>query len=306
MSVIQYDIYHDESKEAGYWHGILLIPRESKLFIKEQLDHFRKNVGLYEFLTFKGMGAKGRKYILIRAWLSFIQCCLAQRQKKGSLYYFTGRKIGKGKERRVEILKLNGLIKAKFILFRIPDDHESFNKEFHNDYASLVETSFRIGLKGGLKSLIEPTSEINIASFHFDNHEHYGRSLDINKIINRLSDLPPNIKFADDIVVDDRTSNHCKTNCQDYIDCQLLQATDLVIGAFRTVLGEAKNKTQIEASKPMEDLSQKWFAGKSRMNNSRWRNGFCLSQGFIENGQWSFPVFEKRVKIANYYQGNLF
>jgi hypothetical protein len=26
QAVARFELYHDESKEAGYWHGILLVP----------------------------------------------------------------------------------------------------------------------------------------------------------------------------------------------------------------------------------------------------------------------------------------
>ncbi len=27
---MDYDLYHDESKEGGYWHGMLLVPCEKR------------------------------------------------------------------------------------------------------------------------------------------------------------------------------------------------------------------------------------------------------------------------------------
>lgn len=30
MGKMDYDLYHDESQEGGYWHGMLLVPREKR------------------------------------------------------------------------------------------------------------------------------------------------------------------------------------------------------------------------------------------------------------------------------------
>ena len=38
---MDYEIYHDESKEYGYWHGILLVPTVTKAIIVENLEKAR-------------------------------------------------------------------------------------------------------------------------------------------------------------------------------------------------------------------------------------------------------------------------
>jgi hypothetical protein len=42
---MEYDAYHDESKEAGYWHGILLVPRDTRQRFIDQLKSIRANTG---------------------------------------------------------------------------------------------------------------------------------------------------------------------------------------------------------------------------------------------------------------------
>ena len=52
---MDYEIYHDESKEHGYWHGILLVPITSKSRIIEHLEQAREYVGYEHPLGIKSI-----------------------------------------------------------------------------------------------------------------------------------------------------------------------------------------------------------------------------------------------------------
>ncbi len=46
QAVARFELYHDESKVAGYWHGILLVPEAEKArlvgLLCTALDRFRR------------------------------------------------------------------------------------------------------------------------------------------------------------------------------------------------------------------------------------------------------------------------
>jgi hypothetical protein len=164
----------------------------------------------------------------------------------------------------------------------------------HNypDYAAKVETTFRMAFKGGLAIFAGESGDIAVQSLHFDGHQHYGRRVDSKRILGRLDPVPPRVHLPDDIEVDDRTSDHRKRDCQSYDDCQLLQLTDIFVGGFRTVLGEATSDAQREVCAPLLELHKRWRQGARRMRNSKWRRGFCISEAYLESDKWQFRDVE--------------
>lgn len=295
---MDYDLYHDESKESGYWHGMLLVPHSKKQFLLRILENSRKNIGYSHPVNFKGVDkSTGKLFSINYSWLSIGVSAIAQKQGKEPLGYFNGKgfnnRLGKTQS-EYEILK--EIIGAKFIVMRVRDSHKSINNTFFPDHASKIETTLRMGLKGGLHLLSSESDVINIKSLHFDGYEHYGRNIDKSRIIGRINPLREHCTIDDNLIIDDRTSIHTKDNAQLYEDCQLLQLTALLIGAFRTVLGECKNPHQYRISSPVGELVHKWRNGIVRMRNSRWSNGFCISSCWLENGEWKFnnALEEKR------------
>jgi hypothetical protein len=163
--------------------------------------------------------------------------------------------------------------------------------KWHRDYGSKVETTFRMGLKGGLHFLGNDKKPIHIARMHFDGYKHYCRHIDQARIIGRLNGLREYCSVAEGKdVIDDRSSDHREQHSQAYEDCQLLQLTDLLIGCFRTVLGRETQNIHIVISRPVKAIIDRYFQGYARMQNSRWRNSFCMSQCYLESGKWNFDV----------------
>ena len=181
------------------------------------------------------------------------------------------------------------IIGAKFILFRDRDDHAKMG-DGYPDHGAKIETTCRMGLKGGIHWLGDDKNTINIKSIHFDGCEHLIRNVDKDRIIGRINGLRGYCLIEENI--DDRSSNHNKKDHQEYDDCQFLQLTDLLGGGFRTILGEKKNKIQKEVSLPInKELVEKWHQGQVRMKNSRWYKGFWISESWIEDEKWNFGDF---------------
>lgn len=295
---MDYDLYHDESKEGGYWHGMLLIPRKNRDVFLNYLKEIRKTTKYQQPIHFKQLKDKGKKFQCIKSWIGLGVASLMQHYKNdayivavnNSKYY--SEELGLRTSYK-EIIKMDSddkIIGAKFILFKDRHDHEKMGDNYP-DFTSKIETTFRMGMVGGVHWLGDEENPIEIKSIHFDGHEHYRRRINKNRIIGRIKSLRDYCSIEHDIDVDDRSSKHNRGDCQEYDDCQFLQLVDLFISGFRTTLGEKKNEIQKEVSAPFKKLVDKWYDGSKRMEKSRWHKGFWLSECWIENEKWRFGNF---------------
>ena len=56
-----YYLYHDESKENGYWHGILLVPVKAKAILFDYLEQARKNTSYFGEIGLKRVKKEASK-----------------------------------------------------------------------------------------------------------------------------------------------------------------------------------------------------------------------------------------------------
>jgi hypothetical protein len=280
---MDYDLYHDESKLSGYWHGMLLVPRATRQIFIDHLTAIRTNTRYDKPVELKGLNkSSGPRYRCIRGWMSLGSAALIQNFKNQSCHIYNGKD-----SQHAGVASFDKLIGARFILFRVKDDHAAMIG--FNSHAAKIETTFRIGFKGGVH-LFSNTSKdgLVLKSFHFDGHKHYGRRVDAKRLIGRLGTLRDGVSIASDYTIHDESGNHCKTVHQEKDDCQFLQLTDILVGGFRTVLGESTHHVQRDVSAPLRELAEKWNDGYARMKHSRWFGGFCISECGLENGEWVF------------------
>ena len=291
-------MYHDESKEQGYWHGMLLVPVARKSILLEYLERARTNTQYTKELGLKKVKKESSKiYRCAQAWLQVAVGALMY-NFKGQPYVLDLGKCVKGKK-QYELF--NELIRAKFILFREKDNLSKMTG--HADYGSKVETTFRMGLKGGLHFLGGPERPMSIEKLHFDGHEHYGRNLDRTRIVERLEGLRDYCAVSDiSDIIDDRSSDHGKADSQSYEDCQLLQLTDLLIGSFRTILGCSTRPAHQKLAYPVQTIIEKYQQGIARMRHSRWRESFCISQCYLQEERWHFESIDYGAKVRELQQ----
>ena len=277
---MEYELYHDESQEGGYWHGMLLVPVARKKQLLELLAAARENCRYNKPVGIKKVKRSGKKSDCVEAFIHIgISSLISRRDRIRNQVYLGKKEAGR---RVLEILDV--FIGAKFILFREVDAH--MKMDGHQDHGSKVETTARMGLKGGLHLLGESASPIRVVKLHFDGHEHHRRSIDGDRIIGRMNGLREYCSINEEI--DDRPGNHEVASCQEYDDCQLLQLADTLIGAFRSGLGVCTNGHQRRFAEIVRPLVSRFNQGPARMRNSRWRNGFSLSQCQLEDGVWRF------------------
>lgn len=300
---MEYDVYHDESEEAGYWHGMLFVPHPSRVKLLEHIKTIRRETN-YEFpLSLKGLKFHGDRFQCLRAAVQLAVAAMMQKTKGSAQKVYVGKRVyDKHSRYRAtdyrKIIQITEPLELRFVVFRERDCLELLDPEGHFlDYGAKAETTFRMGFKGGLHLLFDENNPATITSIHFDGYERNGRHVDADRIIGRLEGgLRPYCRIAKNIQVDDRPSDHRKDNAQDYDDCQFLQLADLLVGGFRTVLADSKNEVQAEVAHPVSELVEKWRAGPARMANSRWNGGFCVSQCYLEDGKWKFSPLPLKVQ----------
>jgi len=280
-----YELYHDESMEDGYWHGMLLVPIEKKESLLEKLAVVRKNTGYNEPISIKKVREHNRIFSCANSWVHIGFGYLRSRSKNQSFPIEFGQEKGKPIISSLE----NEAIGAKFILFRERDNHQKMKG--YPDSPSKVETTFRFGLKGGLHFLGSDKNPIHIEKMHFDGYKHHLRHLDKKRIVGRLYGLRNYCSISNrEDLIDDKSSDHrLKDGVQSYGDCQLLQLTDLLIGSFRTALGVVTRDLHKELSHFPKKLLVDYQKGYVRMRNSRWLHSFWVSECFLEDeGNWRF------------------
>ncbi len=231
---MEYELFHDESKEEGFWHGMLLVPIAHKGKLVKHLIQSRKHLNYHAPLGIKKVKRYGRVFSLARSWVHVGVAAMASSRKGAPIPYYTGRRE-KG-DNSIDIFP--DLIGTKFILFL---EKDSFTKMCGSlDYGGKFETTFRMGFKGGLHFLGSDEEPIHIKKMYFDGHEHYQRHISRDRIISRLYGLRGYCEIADnEYLINDNSSDHTRNDCQAYIDCQLLQLTDLMIGCFRSILSKS-------------------------------------------------------------------
>jgi hypothetical protein len=298
---MDYELYHDESKENGYWHGILLVPVATKSSFLNCLKYIREQVGYEDPISLKNVKTENRIFGCAEAWVQFAVGAMIGTHKKIP-YPILFKKELNGKLGYCSYDDVVGfLIGAKYILFRERDNLKRMSDML--DYGGKVETTARMGIKGGINFLGSEEAPINVVKIHFDGYEHYGRTLDENRIFQRMDGLKKYCTFDQDIkyIIDERTSDHKKEHSQPYEDCQFLQLTDLLVGSFRVALGYRTNSKGLheKIAEPVKYLIDKYNKGYARMQNSRWKNSFCMSECYLDNGQWVFQNIEPANKNAN-------
>lgn len=308
-----YDIYHDECKEGGYWHSFLFVPHATRSLLLELLNRSRVNTNHHEELHYVTIGRSanpdGKKYITTEAWTS-IGCNALQQQKlqKYPPRVLLGRKASRNS--KAEYRRLSKLIHCKFVLFRENSTHQ-------NMYAGMselqcIETTFRMGIKGGIHKLFSESAPITIGYVFMDGDEHYrglyGRNFSVNRTLQRLaSERRDHVSFTDDARLIPQSSNHKDVQPgQNADDSHLLQLCDILIGGFRfhSCVGDRSHPRFIMSNhcKVLLDHEQE---NTARMAQSRYFNGFSLQQAWIENEVWNFSLLVTAAPKLSSQQGSL-
>ncbi len=280
-----YDIYHDEYKEYGYWHCYIFIPRSKQNSLHELILESRSRIGFQDFIHFRSIGAKAKtnhaKVRLIKSWSTILHYALQQQKLDACIYL--GHDYSKPNYRYFK--SSSEIIGARLVVFREKLSHsDMFNSM---DAQQKVETTFRMGLKGGTHFLFR-NEFITIGNIFIDcSEEIYEEYYDDYNMLTRFQqESNDNVEFLEDskIIPIPKTSYKHEDIISDF-----MQLADVAIGGIRTQkLCMRKFPARFEATKCFKEILKKKVEVKNRMIRSRFQNAFSLSDAWIENEEWFF------------------
>ena len=269
---MDYDLYHAESREANCWHGILLVPRATRQRLLGYLGDIRSEKDYHFPVTFEGLEGGADRIECARMWLELGIDALIQNMKGPVRVFSKNRAYSEQEDRPAteykELIRFVTPIKARFVLFKASS---------HTDEDE-AQTIFSTGLKGGLNYLFDELNPANVRSMHFDGNRHYD-------LHHAGEDVREYCSFDGGLEVDLRGSDHHEDDSQHYDDCQMLQLAGLLVGAFRTMMGDEKDEILRAIAYPCTRLIERWNNGYA-LQEGRWYKGFCLSECRLENGEW--------------------
>lgn len=291
-----YDIYHDESKEGGYWHGFLFVPRATRQFLLDLLERARLVVGYPYEVHYVKLGAKTKPHYetatIAEAWTSIGVAALQQQKlRKYPPRIFLGRRgraIGSA-----QYGVLAQLLGCKLVVFRERDNHNKM-------YAGMsklqrVETTFRMGLKGGVHVLFDENEPIVIGNVFIDGEEQYwgefGRPFDINRTLIRFAqEKRPYVSFlGQPRLIPQRSDPRKIEDHQNPEDSEFLQLCDVLIGGVRFhSYCPSRKHVRYSVSLPCRELLLREQENLPRMEQSRFYKGFTLSEAWLEGEDWHF------------------
>lgn len=287
-----YDIYHDESKEESYWHGFLFVPRSGRRYLLGLLIKARGNIKFYKEISYKDIRRTDRptrkRPALVESWTSIALAALQQQKllKLPTPFHLGGNP-------KEYIARLNKLIKCKFVVFKERDKHRKMFSGL--DGLACIETTFRMGIKGGIHRLFNENNPIIVGNVFIDGDKHYireyGRKFDVKRSLRRFAiERRSYVNFLRSSKLIPQHSNHNKIKPHQKIeDSYFLQLCDILIGGvrFHSFCPDSCN-IKYRISLPCRELLSRAPNKYFRTRESRFFNGFTLGEAYLESGNWEF------------------
>ena len=279
MTHRKYEVWHDENREGGYHHGILLVPIDKK----EDLIIYLKNIRIEHRyphiadLKFAGSLSQQKKGILISNMLALFSHIIKTKDDGlTKIYNPTGK--NRFKKEYTHFTEVSGLFGCRFGFLKIEDNFQSLQ---FDTYEKKVETTLRFVLKGCCHSMFNTENPIEIVGFYFDGNEHHGGSINLARILS--GEFRPYCRISDNITVDAR---HVRDRHDD--TKLVINFVDNIVGAWRSLLsGEIDEKDILNPLRPICERAKmkKIFSNP----NGRWHKSIYLSELKIEDGIIEFP-----------------
>lgn len=277
----EYEVFHDESKEGHIIHAFLFIPVRVKKIILSQIDQIRNKHNNDSKLHYTDLGGavENIKHKTTRDLLVLFEDALRSKRHNKHLW---------------------GIPPpcCKFVLFfkRNPSKMDSSyysptgKKEV---YTRKIETLLRIGLKSGLHYLFGEGHKVKLTGFYTDGMG-WSRPLDKRRIIERLyAEKQPFVEFDPEMKIIPVISNHKSPECSDRERAQLLQMTDLLLGAFKANIFPCDpNSFKFKIAAPIRQIIMKQKQRGRFFKHSGHFKSFSLTKSSIcKDGQWEYDHF---------------
>lgn len=290
MEYKKYEIWHDESKEGGYYHGILFVPVDKRNRIIELLKLIRDKYGYSHDANIKFAGCLGKTKLgrFISNNLSLFSHII-----KTSIKTRTGICCADGKEKYFKnysnFLNINEFFGCYFGLLKIEDNLASLQCD---TYAKKIELTFNFILKGCGHGMFKD-NPIEIVKFYFDGYEHHLGGIDLNNIAR--GKFREYCKIADNIGIDSKKVSERKDDTR-----LMINFIDYIIGAWRSLLNKERDNNNVLS--PISGLHDRLMENKIFSNkNSEWYRSISLSELCVDDDKIRFPNI-----FRNSNQGKLF
>lgn len=292
---MDYEIRHDEYKwdetENEYRHWIFFLSLDKKTEIINFLKEIRKKHKIDDDKIIKFAGSLKRSNTknaqIVQNHLALFSHLLITKEN-GAKTHICHRNQKDIYEKKCEpFLTIDKVFGCKFVLFYIPDNHKFLDKS-KMTYADRVETTFRIGFKGGVHLLFSKKNPINIVKFYFDGNEHHGRKVNINKITK--GSFRDYCNFDENCDIDDRQLKERDTDSK-----IIMSFVDNIIGAWSAKLTNKDDSDNILFS--LSELYDRIKSNKMMLNpNGRRYKSMSVSKLVIRNWEITFPDFFENKK----------
>lgn len=290
----EYYLYHDESKEQGFWHGFLLVPVEFRDELAGLLDGARQNNRLQKIkMSFKNI-SKPPHFVCAKTWFTLLLAALQNERPRKMVEFFWGSEFGDKGEKAGKYRTFSTPPGCKASMFYFPQGAKAFT--YSSDYTGQFASAFKVGAKHLLNTLLPPQEPCIVRSIFIDGEEHFKpRSLPKEKLLDKLkSESKSHISFADD----------CTVNgvCVPEKDRLILDALDVFLGAFRysaKVISENATEqgilNRMDISKQGNKLIKYMERHPAGKINSRFYRGIAMSEAVIESGAFHFNPLSLRM-----------
>ena len=274
-----YEVWHDECKKDGYFHGILLIPIDKKQQIIGLLRKIRKEHKYYDndIIKFSGCLKKPEvgKYVSNNLSL-FSHIIQTNSKEKTKLFNRTGRDVY---EKRFDpFLEITGSFGCRFGLLKIKNLENTL--DYFKNYRKKVETSLRFVIKGCCHGMFDEKTPIKFVKLYFDGNDHYKGDLDISRLIK--GDWRSYCKVNNNLPIDDRGMKQRNDETK-----LMMNFVDNIVGAWNAILNQAKDPNKVLF--PLKDIYSRLLKNLIFINkNSSWYKSISFSEFSIVDGEIMF------------------
>lgn len=290
QKTINCEIWHDESKKGGYYHGILLVPTENKSQLIDSLAKIRDEHG-YDYSTnikFAGCLNKPNVGKFVRNHLVLFSHAIQTNVKgKTKLYNRSGKDLY---EKNFDpFLEIAGCFNCRFGLLKIEDLENTL--DYFKNYRKKVETTFSFVVKGCCHGMFSSNFPIRLEKFYFDGEDQYKGTIDLHRLVR--GDWRSYCDVKRNIPIDARTMKNRKDETK-----LIMNLVDNVVGAWRALLNHEKDPNRVLY--PLRGLCKRAREKKIFVNkNSRWYKSISLSEFRLKEGEVTFPdIFRNKNQLG--------
>lgn len=293
----EYEIYYDEIKEDGYWHGIFFVPVGSNNDLCQCLEDAGRDYPFNCRLHFSNCGKNdpedSMRTLLTESYIS-IGCASLQSQKFEK--YPAKAKVGRHP-------KIINPICAKFAVYRVSP---AAIKACNGNRNLIITQTLKSALKGALHYLFPIEENIMINRIFFEGTELQG--IDEEKIMANLQkQVRSNVKKLPDNFITQSSDHNSLSENQEKKDSRILQLCDSMVGATRfCVVCDSIDHIRSKITKPIKGILGYADESLTRMKESRYFRGFSLSEADTDGDNWEFTNLKIKGNTNPIEQKNLF